>query len=91
MSLLKDIEPIKTKDFLKEKFPIESDRQAISAFSPTVCQYTSSPHGRASFTESVYAFSFDITGLKSPFHEYVLKNNPAKCENSRLTPTKSNG
>ena len=78
-------------DFLKEKFPIESDRQAFSAFSPTVCQYTSSPHGRASFTESVYTFSFDITGLKSPFHEYVLKNNPAKCEKSRLTPTKSDG
>ena len=59
--------------FLKEKFPIESDCQAFSAFSPAVCQYTSSPYGRTSFTESVHTFSFDITGLKSPFHESVLK------------------
>jgi hypothetical protein len=59
--------------FLKEKFSIELDRQAFSAFTPAVCQYASSPNGGASFAEAVHTFSFDITGLKSPFHESVLK------------------
>ena len=59
--------------FMPRRGTESSDRQAFSAFSPAVCQYTSSPHGRASFTESVHTFSFDITGLKSPFHESVLK------------------
>ena len=68
-----------------------SNCQTLSAFAPAVCQYASSSNGGASFAEAVHPFSFNITGLKSPFHKSILKNNPAKCKKSRLTLTKSEG
>ena len=49
------------------------DRQAFSAFAPAVCQHASSANGRTSFAEAVHTFSFNITGLKSPFHKSILK------------------
>ncbi len=69
----------------------QSDRQAFPAFAPAVCQNASSPNGRASFAEAVRTFSFNITGLKSPFHKSILKNNPAKCKKPCLALTKSDG
>ena len=69
--------------FMPRRGTESSDRQAFSAFSPAVCQYTSSPHGRASFTESVHTFSFDITGLKRPFHESILKKS---CKMRKIPP-----
>ena len=69
--------------FMPRRGTESSDRQAFSAFSPAVCQYTSSPHGRASFTESVHTFSFDITGLKSSFHESILKKS---CKMRKIPP-----
>lgn len=59
------------------------DRQAFSAFTSAVCQYASSPNGRASFAEAVHTFSFDITGLKSPFHKSILKK---ILKNARIPP-----
>jgi hypothetical protein len=51
----------------------QSDCQTFPAFTSTVCQHASSTYCRASFAEAVHTFTLDITGLKSSFHESVLK------------------
>ena len=67
---------------LNEKSPIFSGRQAFSSFSPAVGQNTSAANGCTAFAESVYAFSFDVAGLKRSFHESFL----LKIRKTRLSP-----
>ena len=62
-----------------------SGGQSFSSFSSAISQNTSAPNGSTSFSETVYAFSFDIARLKCSFHQsFLLKN----TKNPRLS-TKS--
>jgi hypothetical protein len=52
-----------------------SGGQAFSSFSSAISKNTSATNGSTSFSETVYAFSFDIAGLKCSFHQsFLLKN-----------------
>ena len=52
-----------------------SGGKSFSSFSSAISQNTSAANGSTSFSETVYAFSFDIAGLKCSFHQsFLLKN-----------------
>jgi len=72
---------VSLSSLLNEKSPIISGRQFFSSFSPAVGQNSSAPYRSAPLSESVYTFSFNIAGLKRPFHESFL----LKILKTRLT------